>query len=86
MKVRDIVEYGMTDEPAPGMSKARVRQDVANVVNSNRRIANRAQNANDETSIAQSHAARAEKRKRTSPTGIPSRLLNPQPAPQEPQQ
>ena len=85
MKVRDIVEYGMTDEPAPGVSKARVRQDAVTPINQTRRANAQNANAGAEQAIAQQQANISQKRKRVAPTGIPSRLLSPQP-PQEEQQ
>ena len=40
MKVRDIVEYSMQDEPAYGTSRATVRKQGTDVANANRRANN----------------------------------------------
>lgn len=77
MKVRDIVEYGMIDEPQPGISNANVRKQTSNIANQTKRANNKAQHDQADYTIAQQQQMRSEKRKRVAPTGIPSRLLQP---------
>ena len=77
MKVRDIVEYGMIDEPTPGQSRAAMRRTVSTQQNQIRRQTNRQKDANDNANIANQQAARSERRARKSPTGIPARLIHP---------
>lgn len=78
MKVKDIVEYGMIDEPAPGQSRAAIRKTISTANNQNRRGLNRQKDANDNANISAQQAARAERRARKSPTGIPARLMQPE--------
>ena len=77
MKVRDIVEYGMLDEPAQGTSKAAVRRNTSDVANQNKRMMNRQTDAATNATIAQQQASRQERRRRKAPTGIPARLMQP---------
>lgn len=78
MKASDFIkEYGLTDEPAYGLSKAKVRKDASNVDNQTKRYNNNIKNQQDEFEIKQQQAARSEKRKRLAPTGIPSRWTQP---------
>ena len=83
MKVSDIVEaYGLNDEPGRGTSNATVRQQQSgDPANQNKRINNDNKNANDEANIKAAHEYHKEKRRQYAPTGIPNRLLNPQPTP-----
>lgn len=78
MKVRDILEYGMADEPLYGTSKAAVRAQSADFTNQIKRQTNQVQNANDEANIKAAHDYHSQKRKRVAPTGIPARMLAPQ--------
>jgi hypothetical protein len=77
MKVKDIVEYGMMDEPGGGASRASTRQATAKVVQTNKRITNKNSRSNTNANLANAQAARSQKRKTVSPTGIPARLLAP---------
>lgn len=88
MKVSDIVEaYGLNDEPGQGVSKATVRhQQSGDPANQNKRANNDNKNANDEANIKAAHEYYKEKRRQYAPTGIPNRLLNPQPAAAPPAQ
>lgn len=78
MKVRDILEYGMADEPVYGTSKAQARKQSADIGNQFIRQTNQAQNSSDEANIKAAHDFHSQKRKRIAPTGIPARLLAPQ--------
>ena len=78
MKVRDIVEYGLIDEPAPGQRKAAIRRNTSTLANQTRRQMNRQKDANDNANIANQQAASSERRARKSPTGIPARLMQPE--------
>ena len=82
MKITDIVsEYGLRDEPAYGTSKASVRQATAMNTNANKRANNKNADANRELNIANKSLQRRQNRLRIKkPTGIPARILNPQPA------
>lgn len=74
MKIRDIVEYGLVDEPAPNYSKARVRKDISNQQNATRRQTNRAADQNREFNIKQQQTAKdADRDVRRIPTGTPNR-------------
>jgi hypothetical protein len=78
MKVRDILEYGMADEPVYGTSKAALRTQTTDMANQFKRQTNQAQNASDEANIKAAHDYHSQKRKRVVPTGIPARMLAPQ--------
>lgn len=74
MKIRDIVEYGLVDEPAPNLSKAQVRKDRSNQINLMKRQTNRADDQNREFNIKQNQQARdANRDVRRIPTGQPNR-------------
>lgn len=74
MKIRDIVEYGLVDEPAPNYSKAQVRKDISNQQNAIRRQINRATDQNREFNIKQNQQSRdANRDVRRIPTGTPNR-------------
>lgn len=79
MKVRDIVEYSMQDEPAYGTSRAAVRKQGTDAANANRRANNQARNANDEANVKAQQQYHKDKRvaKRVA-TGIPVRAMQPQ--------
>jgi len=78
--------YGMRDGDSIGMSNAARRQSQADVVNVNKRINNRAADANREINISnKSINRRINRLQRKQATGIPQRLLNPQ-QPQAPEQ
>ena len=71
--------YGMRDEPGPGISKANMRQQTSNVANQTRRTNAQAADANREMNIAANASnRRATRMSAKIPTGIPSRILNPQ--------
>lgn len=73
MKVSDIVErYGMKS------GTAMARDSASSVTNQNKRANAQAADSNREANIANKHAERSAKRKRYAPTGVPSRLLQPQ--------
>ena len=78
MKVRDILEYGMIDEPAYGFSKTTSRTQAADMANQFKRQTNQVKNANDEANIKAAQEYHSQKRKRVAPTGIPARMLAPQ--------
>ena len=82
MKITDIVsEYGLRDEPAYGTSKASVRQATAMNTNANKRVNNKNADVNRELTIANKSLQRRQNRLSIKkPTGIPARILNPQPA------
>lgn len=86
MKVRDIVEYSMQDEPSFGTSRAAVRQQGADAQNANRRANNQAKNAGDEANVQAQQQYHSQKRvaKRIA-TGIPMRAMQPQ-APSGPEE
>ena len=74
MKVRDIIEYGLVDEPAPNLSKAAIRKDRSNQTNLLKRQTNQIDDQNRELSIAQQQASRNQNRDvRRIPTGQPNR-------------
>lgn len=74
MKVRDIVEYGLVDEPAPNLSKAQLRKDRSNQPNLLKRQTNRADDQNREFNVKQNQQARdANRDVRRIPTGQPNR-------------
>lgn len=79
MKVRDIVEYSMQDEPAYGTSRAAIRQQGTDMQNMNRRANNQARNANDEANVNAQQQYHKNKRvaKRVA-TGVPMRAMQPQ--------
>ena len=81
MKINDILsEYGLRDEPAYGTTKASVRQVTAMNNNANKRANNKNADVNRELNIANKSLQRRQNRLRTKkPTGIPTRILNPQP-------
>jgi len=85
-KPRDGVQesptgYGMRDEPSPGLSKAGIRQQQDNIVNQTQRINNNNADQGREGNIRNASLNRRQNRlSKKVPTGIPSRLLNPQPA------
>jgi len=89
MKVRDIVEYSMQDEPSYGTSRAAVRKQGTDASNANRRANNQARNANDEMNVKAQQQYHKDKRvaKRVA-TGIPVRAMQPQTpgSPEEQQQ
>jgi hypothetical protein len=79
MKINDIIEYSMQDEPVYGTSRAAVRQQTANYTNATRRSNNRARNANDEANVKAQQQYHSQKRNaRRVPTGIPARAMTPQ--------
>lgn len=77
MKVKDIVEYGMLDEPAIGVSRAGNRNVASKTTNQNKRLQNRTTKANANNAIGQQQAQISQKRKKVAPTGIPARLMQP---------
>ena len=87
MKIKDITErYGLADEPGQNVSRASIRKTDATAVNQTKRAVNQQKNANDEFTISQSNSIRDQNRdQRRIPTGIPSRLMQPQPQSQSPQ-
>lgn len=74
MKVNDIIESGYGLRQGTAMS----RSVNSKQTNQNIRINARTADANREAGVAQQHSYRSEKRRRKAPTGIPSRLLQPQ--------
>ena len=74
--------YGVRDEPNPGTSKAMQRQVNAINTNVTKRTNNKNADTNRELNIAnKSLQRRANRLQRQKPTGIPNRILNPQPQP-----
>lgn len=74
MKINDIIEYSMQDEPVYGTSRATARQQAANYQNSNRRYNNRIKNSGDEANVKAQQQYHSQKRtsKRVA-TGVPVR-------------
>lgn len=74
MKINDIIEYSIQDEPVYGTSRAAVRQQTANYQNSTRRANNQTRNANDEANVKAQQQYHSQKRtyKRVA-TGVPVR-------------
>jgi hypothetical protein len=87
MKIRDIIErYGLADEPAQNVSKAIYRKTSDDNNNQAKRAADQSQNSYDEYTLKQTQAIGDQIRdQQRRPTGIPARLLQPQPQIQAPQ-
>lgn len=74
--------YGVRDEPNPGTSKAMQRQVNAINTNVTKRTNNKNADTNRELNIAnKSLQRRANRLQKQKLTGIPNRILNPQPQP-----
>jgi hypothetical protein len=79
MKVHDIIEYSMQDEPAYGVSRASVNKQNATATNMNRRANNQNKNANDEFGVKNQQQYHKQKRvARRVATGVPMRAMQPQ--------
>lgn len=78
MKISDIVEYGVMDEPSYGTSKAAIRAGISGQTNLMKRQNNQIKNDTDETNIKNMQSFYNQKRKQVAATGIPMRLMQPQ--------
>lgn len=79
MKVRDIIEYSMQDEPSYGTSRAAVRQQPADANNANKRVNNKNADGSREANVKAQQQYHKEKRvSRRVATGVPVRAMQPQ--------